>query len=89
MARFEKHCEECKREYGKEFAEVHKWLDEYTKLYPVDKYNEYHRKFRHNIAGLEKIEEMWGKEARCAAVLHIITDIGYIPYWKPIKGELD
>jgi hypothetical protein len=72
---------------GNEFCEVHTWLDNLTEKYPIHKYGEYHRRFRHNIEGLNEIEKRWGKKGRKAGELHILNDIGYIPYWKTLTKE--
>lgn len=85
MATFKKHCDECKEKLGNEFAEVHLWLDECAQKYPINTYGEYHRRFRHNLEGLEEIEKRWGKDGRRAGELHILTDMGFIPYWKTFE----
>ena len=89
MARFEKHCEECLEKLGKTFADVHLWLDEFVNDYPVEVYDDYHRRFRHNVGGIEHVRELWGDEAAIAAELHILTDMGYIKNWKPMKINYD
>ena len=85
MATFKQHCDECKEKLGYEFTEIHIWLDEYAKKYPIYTHGEYHRRFRHNLEGLDKIEKRWGNEGRKAGDLHIITDMGFVPYWKTFK----
>lgn len=86
MAWFKKHCEDCIKKFGKPYEEVHLWLDELAKDYPVNEWGGYHRKFRHNDQGIEEVRRMWGDEAALAAILHIIEDEGYIPLKaKPIK----
>jgi hypothetical protein len=89
MAYIKEHCRECVEKLGKPFEEVHKWLDAYAEKYPVKIFNEYHRGYRHNKYGIEKIREMWGDDAVKAAELHILTDYGYIPYWKAFPEEDD
>lgn len=83
------HCKECKEKLGDEFYEIHKWLDELTLMYPVEKYNDYHRQFRHNKEGVEYIRMLWGDEAAKAAELHILADMGYIQDWHTIDIPLD
>jgi hypothetical protein len=86
MARFEKHCEDCRKKLGKPYEKVHHWLDDFAITFPVNKWGDYHRQFRHNQNGIDEIRKMWGNEAAKAARLHIIEDMGYIPVKaKPIK----
>ena len=63
---------------GEEYREVHEWLDELARTFPVHLYGEYHRGFRHNKKGIEQVREMWGNGAARAAELHILTDMGFI-----------
>ncbi len=74
MARQEVHEKDCMDRYGKPYTEVHKWLDEFAKLYPVTIFEDQHRKFRHNRKGVEEVRKMWGDEAAGAALLHIVRD---------------
>ena len=71
------HCEESIRLFGKPFAEVHSWLDEFSHL-PDGiggiRFNAYHRRHRHHLAGAEQIKEMFGQEAYAVAIRHIISD---------------
>ena len=74
MASLKEHCEDCVRELGEPFEEVHLWLDE---LFPVLK--EKHRDARHHSGGIQQIIEKWGKKAGKAAEIHILKDCGKIP----------
>ena len=75
MPKFEVHCQDCIRELGKPYEEVHKWLDELFTHVGSD-----HRDIRHNEKGVEKIREMYGDEAAKAAEIHISKDChGEIP----------
>jgi len=74
MAKVEEHCEDCVRELGEPFAEVHEWLDELFALVGSD-----HRDIRHNEKGVEKSKKMWGDRAAQAAIIHIFRDEGCIP----------
>jgi hypothetical protein len=60
---------------GEEFEEVHRWLDEFAKKYPPPLFSEYHRKFRHNDAGVKEINETFGAKAADAAKIHLIRDV--------------
>lgn len=75
--KFKAHCEESIRLFGKPFEEVHKWLDEFVRL-PDGlggfRFNIYHRKHRHHLAGAAEVEKMWGREAYEAAIRHIKSD---------------
>ena len=75
MATFKEHCEDCEREFGAAFEDVHRWLDE---LQP--EYGPFHRKWRHHAEGVERIRAMWGDAAALAAEIHIRRDcLGTIP----------
>ena len=69
MAWLKQHCEDCKRELGEEFREVHLWLDELFKYLGPD-----HRAYRHNEKGIEKVRKRWGDRAALAALIHIARD---------------
>jgi len=74
MSSFEVHCEDCVRELGKPYADVHNWLDELWEVLGAE-----HRDIRHNVLGVEKVREMWGDEAARAAEIHIEADELCIP----------
>ncbi len=74
MAKLEIHEMDCIKFLGEPFTEVHKWLDELSKRYPVTVLADYHRKFRHNEEGIEEIRKMWGNRAAKAAKLHLKRD---------------
>jgi hypothetical protein len=74
MANLSEHEKDCKERLGKPFTEVHLWLDEFAKKYPVTIFEDQHRKYRHNKQGLEEIREMWGDEAVEAGLLHLVRD---------------
>lgn len=84
---FKDHCKECEEKLGKPFDVVHRWLDEYAKLYFP---STIHRAMRHHIAGVEEVRHKWGDEAAKAAELHILADmkdegVNFIPdekYWQ-------
>ena len=84
MAYIKTHCEDCEMLLGQPYENVHRWLDEYTKEYPVDKYLEYHRRFRHNKKGVEEVKKMWGIEAEMAAKIHLARDAE----WPPLPKSL-
>jgi len=72
MAYFEQHCAEALSKFGKPYAEVHRWLDEFAGKPP---YGMRHRKKRHHLAGIEEVRKRWGDEAAEAARQHILTDL--------------
>lgn len=79
MSSLADHCAECKRVLGKEYREVHEWLDELFKYMPGDVG---HRFVRHHKDGVKKVRERWGNEAAKAAEIHIHMDypgLGKIP----------
>ena len=58
--------------FGKSYAEVHRWLDEFAGKPPYDMR---HRKKRHHLVGIEEVRKMWGDEAAEAARQHTLTDL--------------
>ncbi|MCX5814390.1 MAG: hypothetical protein NT178_17875 [Proteobacteria bacterium] len=72
MASFKHHCEESIRLFGKEYEEVHLWLDEFA---GSKEYGMRHRKIRHHSAGIKEVIELFGDDAGIAAKQHIITDL--------------
>ena len=88
MAKLAEHEKDCRERLGKPFTEVHLWLDEFAKKYPVTIFEDQHRKYRHNKQGLEEIRKMWGDEAAEAGLLHLVRDTfgcisdKYFSLWK-------
>ena len=52
MATLKVHEEDCLERLGNSFTEVHRWLDEFAKKYPVTVFEDQHRQYRHNKEGL-------------------------------------
>ena len=71
MASREDHCQDCERELGEAFEQVHEWLDE---LQP--EYGPVHRVFRHHTDGIARVRGRWGERAAQAAEIHIRRDTG-------------
>ena len=75
MAYYKEHCADCRAALGKDWAVVHRWLDE---LWPV--LGPKHRSARHHDAGVEEVRRRWGDEAAKAAEIHIKRDwYGKVP----------
>jgi hypothetical protein len=72
MPRFEDHCAETLRSFGKSFAEVHRWLDEFA---GSPEYGFRHRRKRHHEAGIREAANLFGDGAAEAARAHIISDL--------------
>ncbi len=72
MPKLEDHCMESLVLFGKPYAEVHKWLDEFA---GSPKCGMKHRKVRHHEAGIIKAILLFGDEAGKAARQHIISDL--------------
>lgn len=90
MATFMEHVEDCEILLGKSWRKVHKWLDAYTKKYPINVYGDHHRKFRHHKEGVRQIKEMWGFEAEQAAIIHIVRDMNWLRLKKSLhKMKID
>ncbi|MFC1453697.1 DUF6915 family protein [Verrucomicrobiota bacterium] len=71
---YKDHCKRTKEKLGKDWAMIHRWLDEFAKQ---DLMN--HRRVRHHAEGIAEIKELWGEEAEAAAIMHVIDDCGFIP----------
>jgi len=77
MAHFKEHCEDCVREVGKPYKEVHKWLDEFA--FEDGKINPEHRNRRHHKEALKECRELFGDSGVEAALIHIRKDMGGLP----------
>lgn len=75
------HCDECEKKLGCDWAEVHHWLDELFKLKGIK-----HRRYRHNLDGIEYVRARWGDQAATAARLHIVRDLMADGCWKEEMG---
>jgi hypothetical protein len=69
MATIDQHCEDCIKELGKPYREVHIWLD---KLFPI--MGPKHRQARHHKLGLNEAFKLFGEEGRKAAEIHLKRD---------------
>jgi len=70
MSEFKVHCNKSKELFGEEFAEVHKWLDQYAE------YGFHHRQILHNKEGIEIGVQIFGELARRHLQQHIMDDWG-------------
>lgn len=70
--KFEEHCAESVTLFGKPYAEVHRWLDEFAGKPP---FGMKHRKLRHHNAGIKEARRLFGEEAAPAARRHIESDL--------------
>lgn len=100
---FKEHCKRCLDVLGKEFSEVHLWLDALANKPQHDRggwmtlesprgggpLNPYHRRYRHNAEGIEHVRQRWGDEAAEAAKLHILDDhFGPCPHPDAHVGQI-
>ena len=77
MPSHKEHCLECQCRLGKDWSEVHRWLDEY---FAKVGFHERHRDVRHHEKGIEEVRKMWGDQAAEAARIHIEADFnGWVP----------
>ena len=74
MGYLHEHCYDCRTLLGKDWKEVHEWLDAL-----FAEYGPAHRRYRHHTEGIEEVRKMWGDEAALAAKVHIIVDCWGIP----------
>jgi hypothetical protein len=70
--KFEDHCKESFALFGKQYSEVHSWLDEFA---GSKEYGMRHRRKRHHLKGIEEARALFGDEAAEAARRHIISDL--------------
>ena len=87
MARIKEHMGDCRRLLNESHKQVHKFLDQYAELFPVEIFTEYHRGFLHNRYGIEVVRSLWGVEAGQAAIIHIVRDYTEQPIrkWKQVN----
>ncbi len=74
MSKRKTHNKDCLRLLGKDFDEVHAYLDFYTAEFPVYIYLERHRQFRHNAKGIRECQEFFGPWGELAAKIHLVRD---------------
>jgi len=72
MSKFEDHCNESTKLFGKPYEEVHLWLDEF---HSNELYKMRHRRLRHHEAGINEVIRLFGQEAGAVAKQHIISDL--------------
>ena len=68
----EAHCRECLALLGKEYREVHSWLDEFA---GTPQYKMRHRRVRHHEVEIREAIKLFGEEGGRAARLHIVSDL--------------
>jgi hypothetical protein len=74
MARSVQHARDCWYIIGKEYMVVHKFLDQFVGVFPVDGYGDLQRIFLHNTGGIHLSRIYYGDEAEKAAKIHIVRD---------------
>lgn len=74
MARAAQHARDCFYILGKEYLVVHKFLDQYVGVFPVETYGGFHRMFLHNMNGIYLCKHLYGNQAEKAAKIHIVRD---------------
>jgi hypothetical protein len=79
---FDDHCDESINELGDPWKAVHRWLDELFAMKGAR-----HRRYRHNLEGIEECRRRWGDEAAEAARLHIIADLK-MEGWDPATHKI-
>jgi hypothetical protein len=72
---FKEHCARTKEALGSDWAELHRWFDQYA-----EEYCGWHRVILHHGLGIERAVEVFGERAREAARMHVRDDFdGRIP----------
>ena len=70
--KFDEHCAESVKLFGRSFEEVHIWLDQFA---GTEQYGMRHRRVRHHTAGLIEVGKLFGAEAIPVARQHIVSDL--------------
>jgi len=81
MAVIIEHIRDCREIFNSEkkgYRNVHAFLDQYIRTFPVGFFDTYHRTFLHNAYGLTIIRSMWGGESYIAGLIHLYRD--YLEY---------
>ncbi len=69
------HADACYKEFGDQYYEIHKFLDQYQGEY--EEYETLHRIFLHHRLGVELIVKKFDDDNMCgSAELHIRQDLG-------------
>jgi hypothetical protein len=74
MARSEQHARDCWYLMNKRCLVVHKFLDQFVGIFPVDKYGGLQRVFLHNLNGISLCKILYGEDGELAAKIHIVRD---------------
>lgn len=89
MAFTAQHCIDCSRYLGREFYDVHKFLDFFAETHLGGDDPTAHRNILHNETGLKLVEQAFGPEARKAGQLHLNRDFRGMPgYMDLLEGVL-
>ena len=78
MSSKKEHCRRSREVFGKDFNEVHAWLDGCANA-GKGFMDMNHRWKRHHREGVEEVRKMYGDEAALAAEQHITDDFGRVP----------
>lgn len=70
--KYQEHCEESMRLFGKPYIDLHHWLDEFA---GSKEYGFRHRKKRHHLAGIHEAIILFGHEVEPVARQHIVSDL--------------
>lgn len=69
MPKIDEHCKSSMERTGKEFRELHTWMDA-----PREHLEEDHRRVRHDLSYIPKVIELFGKESVVEFLMHISED---------------
>jgi hypothetical protein len=69
MPNLRKHCYYSKKRTGKDFKELHVWMDKPAEILGID-----HRRVRHDLSYIPEVIEKFGKEAIAEFLMHISAD---------------
>lgn len=88
MAKISSHCKDCLEILGKDYREVHEWLDNVCSIFPFQIFSDYHRSFRHNSYGV-KIWRSVSFGHELAVRLHLIRDYDMVIVHHEYKDNID
>ena len=71
------HYSDCLKQLGNEYKEINDWFDELMWVNTEPDFG--HRKYRHNMVGIEEAVKLFGEVARDVGRVHICRDLGGIP----------
>ena len=86
MSSRKEHCRRSLEVFGKDYNDVHAWIDGCANA-GKGFMDMNHRWKRHHREGVEEVRKMYGDEAAMAAEQHITDDFGCVPTKADVVAE--